>query len=160
MTKDEVQKDPVTFDFHGTVFQAADKIPYLSFAAYAEVARMGIGFGDPEGMSALLNLMRSCLSETRTWIDEDGDEITRTQWPVFEAVCASKGVTLDEIFETIEKIQGAISSRPLEQTSDLPPGQPETGKSSSTKASPQGQRTTMNVELKELQDKVPANGGV
>lgn len=107
-----------TFTFHGERFALAPEIGTLPLMKFAAAADSGLDSDELAGLSAMYDLIRSCLVSEAV---RDGEgNVLAEGWPRFERVCIDQRVSTEDLFGLVTRLVQAMTGRPTRQPSDSP----------------------------------------
>jgi hypothetical protein len=120
--------------FAGESFAVAERIGLMPLMQFAVLAKGGADTDSMEGLVAIYELLRQCIT------DQD--------WPRFEAHATRVRADGDELLEMVRDAVALITARPTSQPSDSSDGPPSTSGSS---AGGSGSPVTSLIERLEAQ---------
>jgi hypothetical protein len=98
-----------TLVFAGESFTVADRIGLMPLMRFAVLAKDGVDIDDMEGLVAVYDLLRQCIT------DED--------WPRFEAHASRARAGEDELLQVVKDAIELITAHPTRRPSDSSAGQ-------------------------------------
>ncbi len=104
----EAVGEPDFFTFYNEQFQVADRVGAMPLLRFASVAESGVEAEEMEGLAAMHDLLRDCLSE--------GD------WSRFQRTAAVKKASAEELMEVCAAVYQAVTGRPTSRPSDSADG--------------------------------------
>lgn len=116
--------EPDTFKFYGAEFTVADRVGAMPLLRFASVAESGTDAEEMEGLAAMHELLRDCL--------------TAGDWPRFQKTAATNKADAKELMEVCGAIYRAVTGRPTLRPSDSADGPSATGESSKVPLSSPG----------------------
>lgn len=140
-------REPDTFKFYGDQFTVADRVGAMPLLRFAAAAQSGADSSEQEGLSAMHDLLRDCLSPA--------------DWRRFQQVASDNRADGDELLGICRAVYQALSGRPTRRPSDSSDGPSPTGESSKESLSsvaslPPGHGPVMNDprvrELRSIDD--------
>lgn len=93
-----------TVEFLGETFTVAERIGSLPIMRFAKIAKQGVDANDLEGLSALYDLLRQCIT--------DGD------WARFEKHADTQRADGDQLLEVVQAVFTVVAGRPTGRSSD------------------------------------------
>lgn len=117
----EASDERDTLTLCGVEFTVADAIDPLAVLEFGEVAASGVDGESPEGMKAMLALIRNAVDES--------------EWPRFRTVIRQHRPSIEVLMELSMAVIQRATGRPTERPSDSSDGSSPTGASSKAPSS-------------------------
>jgi hypothetical protein len=122
-------------EFLGEDFAIADKVGLMPLLRFAHAAKSGLDSADMEGMAALYDMLRQCISERAVYVrdgrpidkpDELDDGVTVLGgWAEFEAHATKAKADDEDLMGVVQRVMALMSERPTIPASDYSDGPPE-----------------------------------
>lgn len=121
VAEQDPDREPDQFKFYGELFTVADRVGSMPLLRFAAAAASGADSAEQEGLAAMHDLLRDCLSTD--------------DWRRFQQVAQENKADGDELLAICRAVYQALSGRPTRRPSDSSDGPSATGESSKDSSS-------------------------
>lgn len=119
---DQSTAAPLTIEFHGQRYTVAGKVGLMPLMRFAHTARAGTDTKDMDGLAAMYDLLRQCISTDQLGRDADGEPTGPTEWERFEQAAYDARSDGEELMGVVAEVLKLLTDRPTGRPSDSSAG--------------------------------------